>query len=357
MVEISTQAVYSEIIDNLSGGNAMRGTVQHMGICPRCKRGDKNIQKHSCNRIYVYLEYLQKPHQYFSKKANGERFKSYLDACVYLNSIQPEITAKLYIPYDYAGKEGSELLFGNYFDKRGKYLGYANYFESIHSLSLPKIDRIVIKNFYTYLPENLKQSTRNLILMILRATLAEAYEHGFITSFPAFPKKGKAEKPHKQFLTVEEQQLVISFVEPKYRLLLNFLATSGKRVSEVLSLKWENIDWKNRAYTIYESKVKTESYEPFHESVFKELPRVIHKKGFVFHQYRIETLNGVLKRACKQAEIKPVTTHEFGRHSFITNRIGLFSNEEIALCTNNLANIGKYEHLKIEKKREIINAV
>jgi hypothetical protein len=51
-----------------------------------------------------------------------------------------------------------------------------------------------------------------------------------------------------------------------------------------------------------------------------------------------------------------VTTHEFGRHSFVSQGLAKgLTNEQIALVTNNLANIAAYSHMNIEGMRKIIN--
>jgi hypothetical protein len=57
-----------------------------------------------------------------------------------------------------------------------------------------------------------------------------------------------------------------------------------------------------------------------------------------------------------QVRVKKVTTHEFGRHSFVSQGLAAgLTNEQIALITNNLANIAAYSHMDIESKRKIIN--
>lgn len=341
----------------------MKGKVQHLsGICSKCRKGDKNILFHRCNRIFIYLDYLDQPKQFISSKDRGKPFENNLDAWKYLDEIQPQVEAEIFIPWNYRGKAKSETLFENFFDTLNKFPTYKKYFESLLHLDLAQIDRIAIKRFQLKLKnQNNPQSasSRNVVMRILKATIAEAAEVGFITSVPTFPKKEKEETYTKNFLTPEEQREVINALPKNYQLLFTFLACHGKRVSEALSLQWENMDLKQKIFRIYEAKVKTEQRLPIHEKFLKALPvaGAINKKGLVFHQWTNSTLNLNLSRACKKAGIKEVTTHEFGRHSFISNRIALFSNTEIALVTNNFSNLQKYEHLDQERIRKIINAI
>ncbi len=93
-------------------------------------------------------------------------------------------------------------------------------------------------------------------------------------------------------------------------------------------------------------------------SFLKELPiaGTINETENVFHHYGANYLNEFLKAACRKAGVKGVTTHEFGRHSFVSQRLGSgFTNEQIALVTDNLASIKKYSHMDLESKRKIIN--
>jgi integrase/recombinase XerD len=141
-------------------------------------------------------------------------------------------------------------------------------------------------------------------------------------------------------------------------LLFLFLACHGKRISEALSLKWENIDFKNKSFRIYESKVKKETRLPLHEDFFKSLPiaGAINKTGQVFPFCSNNYLNEVLKTACEKAGVKKVTTHEFGRHSFVSQLLPLYTKEQVALITNNLNSVSHYAHMDLEQKRKIINS-
>ena len=123
-------------------------------------------------------------------------------------------------------------------------------------------------------------------------------------------------------------------------------------------MRWEDIDLKKKIFRIYESKVKTEQWLPLHEAFIRAFPiaGAIKKSGLIFVQVYISTLNRNLRYACKKAGIKRVSTHEYGRHSFVSQRLAAgFTHEQIAMVTNNLSSISKYSHLDIEASRKVVN--
>lgn len=104
--------------------------------------------------------------------------------------------------------------------------------------------------------------------------------------------------------------------------------------------------------------MKKESRLPLHEEFFNTLPfaGAINKSGLVFHPYKNCTLNLVLKAACQKAGVKKVTTHEFGRHSLVSQLLLRYTKEQVALITNNLSSMSHYAHMDLEQKRSIINS-
>ena len=154
-------------------------------------------------------------------------------------------------------------------------------------MDLGNIDRIVVKRFYRNLPNKLSQSSKNLILQILRATLSEAYQESMIDFIPAFPRRERAKEPVK-----------------------NALPFAG----------------------------------------------AINKTGPVFPVCSNDYLNRVLKTACEKAEVLEETTHEFGRHSFVSQLLPHFTQEQVAMITNNLSSLPRYAHMDLEQKRKIINS-
>jgi integrase len=363
IAESITTDLNSQFLATLKGGIAMKGSVYHKwSACKLCRAGDKNTIKHPHHYIQVYLGYLsQKPFK-LTGREKGKPFKDGIEAYIYLREIQQTIEEKAFIPWNYRKSVGSVCLFENFFRKfkADKYPQAVNHLRPLFDYDLKDIDRITIKQFYRNLSSELKTSSKNYMLQALHSTLSEAYQEGLIDYIPAFPRKDTPEKPAKFWLTWTEQMAIIDVLPERFKLLFLFLACHGKRVGEALSLKWEDIDFRQKAVRIYESKVKTEQWLALHEEFLTALPfaGAIGKTGLIFEQHSNVTLNRVLMEACKKAGVKKVTTHEMGRHSFISQRLASgFTNEQIALVTNNLSSIEKYSHMNLENKRKIINSI
>lgn len=339
----------------------MKGSVHHnRWVCRKCREGDKNTILHPYHYVKVYLPYLRSEPFRLSGKEKGNPFENGIKAYNYLEGIQEAIKQEAFIPWSYRKQSDSLCNFENFFRKfkEHKYPNMEKHLEPLFGYDLKDIDRITLKKFYRTLPNNLKTSTKNLILQVIRATLSEAYQEGLVDFIPPMPKRDRAIKPVKNWLTWEDQMAVIRVLPERYKLIFLFLACHGKRIKETLSLRWENIDFKQKAFRLYQSKILTEQWLPIHEDFLKALPVIgaINKTGNVFHQHTRSYLNHILKKACKKAKIKPVSTHEFGRQSFVSQRLvaGL-TNEQIALVTDNLGSIKNYAHMDIETKRKIIN--
>ena len=349
------------LLATLKGGQAMKGSVHHnRWVCKLCREGDKNTIKHPHHYIQICLSYLRTKPFKLSGKEKGNPFKDGIEAYIYLREIQELIQDKSFVPWNYRGQLNSLCLFGNFYNKfkAHKHPQIGNHMKPLFDLEMSKIDRIVLKKFYRNLSPTLKTSTKNLILGLVHATLGEAYQEGFIDYIPAFPKTERPNRPAKHWLTREEQLKVINELPERFKLLFLFLAYHGKRINEALSLRWEDIDFKQKVFRVYESKIKNQQWLPLHENFLKALPIVgaINKTGSVFEIPYTVTLNRQLKEACKRVGVQKVTTHEFGRHSFVSQGLGIgLTNEQIGLITNNLANIKAYSHMDIGTKRKIIN--
>ncbi|HAX99324.1 MAG TPA: hypothetical protein DCY12_10675 [Candidatus Atribacteria bacterium] len=337
----------------------LRGKVYHdKRICSYCREGNKAEILHPHHFIQVCLPYLRKKPFKIYGKEKGRPFENGLRAYDFLDEIQEEIKEKVFIPWAYREQSGSLCNFGNFFQKfkAEKYPGLQSYLKPLWDYDLKDINRIVLKQFYRNLPKNIKTSSRNLVLRVVRSVLSEAFQEGLIKFLPAFPRKDKPEKPVKNWLTWEDQLKIIEETPKQLKPIFLFLACHGKRISEALSLKYENIDFKRRTCRLYQSKILREQELPLHDEFLKILPIAIHKTGYVFQQYTIQYLNQALKETCIKAGFKPVTTHEFGRHSFISQGKALgYTNEQLALVTENLSSMSAYSHMDLELKRKIIN--
>ena len=120
----------------------------------------------------------------------------------------------------------------------------------------------------------------------------------------------------------------------KHKLVINILLYTGLRVSEMISLKWKDIDFKNRKITVKSLKKRGQEKNrivPLHENlhlIFSEYlkeQRNINADSLIFPSpqdptkpLRRETINCMLKSVAKKHNIEHAYPHKF-RHTFATN--------------------------------------
>jgi len=117
---------------------------------------------------------------------------------------------------------------------------------------------------------------------------------------------------------------------PKHRLILMFIYSSGLRVSEVVKLKPGDIDMKRKMLRIQEGKGRKDRYTILVDSAIKEMK----KYREIYKPYKwlfagqnpekhtsVRTVQAIFKRAVAKVGIeKEVTVHSL-RHSFATHLI------------------------------------
>lgn len=111
----------------------------------------------------------------------------------------------------------------------------------------------------------------------------------------------------------------------KHKLTLFLLYYSGLRLSEVIHLQWEDLDWERKIIHLKTAKGEKERIIFFHEALLKPLKEYgIDKRGPILRSERGGLYTGraveqIVKQSCRKAGItKRVTPHTF-RHSFATH--------------------------------------
>src|SRR3989338_8990849 len=111
----------------------------------------------------------------------------------------------------------------------------------------------------------------------------------------------------------------------KHKIALMFLYYSGLRLDEVRNLKWQDIDFDREMIHIKIAKGDKQRVIFLH-SKLKEILKIygIHKEGFIFTShgdkvYNKRTIQQIVKRASKKADIRKRVTPHTLRHCFATH--------------------------------------
>ena len=182
------------------------------------------------------------------------------------------------------------------------------------------------KKYLGYLISDRKYSPRssNLALSALKFFYSQILQN---TAFNAV-KAPKLQKKIPTVLTKDEvRKLIEASANPKHRLLIEFLYSAGLRVSECVSLKFDDLDLQEKMGKIRHGKGEKERYIILSESLMQHLNEFASKKKD--NSEYIFSVNGrpitarqaqkVVKESAKKAGIKKRVFCHALRSSFATH--------------------------------------
>jgi len=192
-----------------------------------------------------------------------------------------------------------------------------------------------------------KKSPREVGSAEIRAFLLLLQEKGYSTSsinlahnalnfyYGKLLRKGtrgiafmKRESKVKDILSKEEIRLLLeNIANPKHKLMISLLYATGIRVSELVKLKPEQIDWKRKMLLVKQGKGKKDCYTILSEKIITELKQYLTERPVQniylfssgFQPLSIRTVQLVLQQAAHRAGIHKNIHPHLLRHSFATH--------------------------------------
>ena len=171
---------------------------------------------------------------------------------------------------------------------------------------------------------NLKPSSVNLALSSLKFFYNEIMKN---TAFNAV-KPPKSEKKLPTVLTKDEISRILDAAKnPKHRLLIEFLYSSGLRVSECVNVKIDDLDFEEKIGKIRHGKGNKERYIILSENLIKHLREYLkNRKEFCDYIFSVKgrhittrQAQNIVKQAAKTAGIKKRVFCHALRSSFATH--------------------------------------
>ena len=182
---------------------------------------------------------------------------------------------------------------------------------------------------------SVKPSTRNLYFATVRSIFRLAAKNNKIERNPCQGiKKLKASNKIIRWLDIGEERKLMAVMPEEFQLIVRVAINTGLRVSEQMSLRWDDIDLRNRQITLRETKSGETQFQPMNSIAFEAFRRLklmpTHISGEVFHwinQFKgykktrsYYNLNYYWKSYCKMAGIKKCRWHDL-RHSFASRMV------------------------------------
>lgn len=195
--------------------------------------------------------------------------------------------------------------------------------KSLDSITVYDIQSFVARE----LREGLKKSTVNRELALLKKAFNVGIEWGYCKENPVRKIKLFSEREFQKgwVLTPEEEQRLLNSCSPHLKPLVVFLLNTGCRVGEALSLRWENIDFRNRTIKIELSKSGRKREIPMNSVVFSLLKELkVKSPSFYVFSYPdgrpLRNIRTAWKLTTRRANLRGLRLHDL-RHTFCSRLV------------------------------------
>ena len=236
---------------------------------------------------------------------------------------------------------------------------------------LNEISSFAIEKYKSYKKEKgLAPSTINREVSTISKMLSIAVDNNWINENPCRKVKPlRVDNKVERYLTADEEKRLLdgcigedAYIKPMIILALH----TGMRKGEILNLKWdENVDLKQKYFTLYKTKNGKKRKIPMSNTVFKELTKLNSKRlsEYVFtnpiSKTCYENIKKAFKRACERAGISKLRFHDL-RHTAATRMVSagidLVVVKEI-LGHADIQTTMRYSHPVPERKKQAIDAL
>lgn len=174
--------------------------------------------------------------------------------------------------------------------------------------------------------EGNSRATANRYLSLVKRIFNLAVQDGYVETSPAryIKKFSEKESLKERILTREEDDRLMDAC-PQYLRDMVFLALhTGMREGEIMGLKWDCVDFKNREIRVEHTKAGQYRNIPMDKAVFTMLMSMPHSKGYVFENSRTQRAYKNIHKAYNLARAKAglgdVRFHDL-RHTFATRLV------------------------------------
>lgn len=220
------------------------------------------------------------------------------------------------------------------------------------------LSELTEEDFYNYI-QSVSSGTAKTCKIIINALLSEAEECGYNT-IKLNIKLSKKVSARVRYLTDEEaQKLLTNCKKSLLRLLIIMALSTGMRKMEMLSLTWQNIDFKSKLIHIEESKNGERRSIPISDSLLNELKEIEERNSNerVFKSLHVPMFH--FKKLVEKCEIKNFHFHDL-RHTFASwlaiKGVSLYTIKEL-LGHKSILMTQRYAHLSPDSRQNAVNMI
>ena len=203
------------------------------------------------------------------------------------------------------------------------------FLKAFHRYDLSTVKEKNIENYIAHLikTEQISDSYQKQILGSIGKFYQLLYNKELNLNY-LYPKRKKSPLP--KYITQEEvKKMLDTITNLKHLCIVKLLYGAGLRLSEVLSLKLEDIDSRNLLINIRNSKGRKDRSVMLSDRLLTDLRNYFKEyepKEYLFEgqknaKYSTTSVQNIVKNAAKRAGIKKTVTPHILRHSFATHLV------------------------------------
>lgn len=186
-----------------------------------------------------------------------------------------------------------------------------------------KLDEITRGTIIDFITERRRQGLKDKTIKNDINTISAVYGYALMMSycadrdvpnFPSIRKLLKASKPKTRYLSEDDFDKLVAQSSGSMKFYIQFNIETGLRLEEILSLRWQEVDWQEKRLHILDTKNGKDRYVPLSAKALQQLQQQQQWKNTkeIDSEYVICKLNGTrystfektFKRACQKANIK-----------------------------------------------------
>ncbi len=238
--------------------------------------------------------------------------------------------------------------------------------EHFKDVELREITPMMIEQFKkSRLKAGNAKSTCNRYLALMKKMFNMAIEEGYLEENAVSKVKLYSEHDNlrERILTEKEQERLIRSCSEAIRPIVVVALNSGMRIGEILSLRWNQIDFASNRIRVEKTKSDRVRFVPINSVLREELECLRSKNGhepYLFFnaqtQKPILRMDKSFKSACRRAEIEGLRFHDL-RHTFASRLIEKGADIETVkelLGHYSIITTQRYTHSGDERKRKAV---